>query len=206
MNRKKVLLLIGMVILMAAVAFGVWKAVEAMQGEHPTEPIPGETTGAVSDNTTVGTTEGEAEGTTGGGVEGTTGGEAEGTTEIPEVTGSAVQGGVVTNPGADDGDLSSDVDSTVGAEETPTETTTGKDEETKPTESTEPWELPEAKDVTYELYNAMTGDQQVQFYESFKNPADFFTWYNNAKAVYDAAHPDIEIDGNPIDAGDLAKP
>ncbi len=190
MNRKKVLLLIGMVILMAAVAFGVWKAVEAMQGEHPTEPIPGETTGAVSDNTTVGTTEGEVDGTT----------------EIPEITGPAVQGGVVTNPGVDDGDLSSDVDSTVGTEQTQPETTTGKDEETKPTESTEPWELPEAKDVTYELYNAMTGDQQVQFYESFENPADFFTWYNDAKAIYDAAHPDIEIDGNPIDAGDLLKP
>ena len=50
----------------------------------------------------------------------------------------------------------------------------------------------EADDVvTFEEYNAMTEQQQYEFYSSFSDPQEFFAWYNDAKAAYLANHPTI---------------
>lgn len=58
--------------------------------------------------------------------------------------------------------------------------------------------------VTFEKYEAMSGEEQEAFFESFEDPEDFFAWYNNAKAEYDARNPNVEIDGNgSIDLGGL---
>lgn len=62
----------------------------------------------------------------------------------------------------------------------------------------------EPSKVTYEDYIAMSGAEQQEFFMTFANPADFFTWFNDGKAAYDAAHPSIEIGGNgSINLGDL---
>lgn len=57
---------------------------------------------------------------------------------------------------------------------------------------------------TYEEYNSLSGEEQQKFFSSFANPADFFTWYNAAKAEYEAGQEKIEI-GNDgvIDLGDI---
>ncbi|MBP3587967.1 MAG: S-layer homology domain-containing protein [Clostridia bacterium] len=58
--------------------------------------------------------------------------------------------------------------------------------------------------LAYEAYMAMTPAEQQAYFESFANPADFFTWHNNAKAEYDASKDDIEIGaGGSIDLGDI---
>ena len=86
--------------------------------------------------------------------------------------------------------------------------------ETEATKSTEaPTEAPEETTVPappasgtteYEWYNSLSGDEQMAFMESFESVPAFFDWYNAAKAEYDALHPEIEIDDNVIDLGDLA--
>lgn len=57
---------------------------------------------------------------------------------------------------------------------------------------------------TYEEYNNLSGEEQQKYFSSFPDPADFFTWYNVAKAEYEAHQDRIEI-GNDgvIDLGDL---
>lgn len=52
--------------------------------------------------------------------------------------------------------------------------------------------------VTYEQYNAMSGDEQQEFIDSFGSVAKFMVWYNEAKAEYEEAHPDIEIGGDTV--------
>jgi hypothetical protein len=60
--------------------------------------------------------------------------------------------------------------------------------------------------VTYEDYLAMTPDEQQAFYDSFASEDEFFAWFVEAKAAYDAAkdeeHVDVGEDGS-IDIGDL---
>lgn len=59
-------------------------------------------------------------------------------------------------------------------------------------------------DYTYEEYTAMSGEEQQEFFNSFDSPADFFEWYNAAKAEYEASQEKIEIgDDGSIDLGDL---
>lgn len=57
-------------------------------------------------------------------------------------------------------------------------------------------------DMTYEKYNAMTGEQQYEFYQSFDTPEDFFAWYNAAKAEYLAAQETINGSNATIIIGD----
>jgi len=58
--------------------------------------------------------------------------------------------------------------------------------------------------LSYEEYMAMSPTEQQAYFQSFSNPADFFTWHNNAKAEYDANKNDIEIGaGGSIDLGDI---
>ena len=58
--------------------------------------------------------------------------------------------------------------------------------------------------MTYEKYNAMSGEDQQKYFSSYANPMDFFNWYNEAKAEYEASQNRIEIgEGGSIDLGDL---
>ena len=136
--------------------------------------------------------------------------------------------GVVMNPFADDSDM--DKEATEATEDMPQQTEQpGVTESTKPTEkpgdSTEPTSstepaatteptIPEetkpvADDVTpqqlteFEKYNAMSGEEQMAFMQSFETIEAFFTWLNNAKAEYEAANPGIEISGGEIDVGEI---
>lgn len=60
------------------------------------------------------------------------------------------------------------------------------------------------KTLTWEEYNALSGEKQYEYFQSFSDPMDFFAWQEEAKAAYDKAHPTIEVgkDGT-IDLGDL---
>ena len=61
--------------------------------------------------------------------------------------------------------------------------------------------------MTYEKYVHLDGTAQQTFFNTYKNPADFFAWYNAAKAEYEANDNRIEIgaDGT-IDLEQLLKP
>lgn len=78
---------------------------------------------------------------------------------------------------------------------------------TTPVTPEKPVTPPAQEEMTYEKYNAMSGAEQQAYFNSFKNPADFFTWYNAAKAAYEASQDRIEIGaGGTIDLGELLKP
>lgn len=57
--------------------------------------------------------------------------------------------------------------------------------------------------LTYESYIAMDSDRQREIIDMFSSPQDFVRWYNAVKALYEAAHPDIEIGDDPFDLGTL---
>lgn len=86
-----------------------------------------------------------------------------------------------------------ETDPTIAPEETKPksdqETTPNREQETK-SELTE-----------YEKYNAMSGEEQMAFMQSFDTIEAFFAWLNNAKAEYEAANPAIEIGDGEIDIG-----
>lgn len=53
---------------------------------------------------------------------------------------------------------------------------------------------PEDDDLTdYERYQNMSGEEQMEFINSFDSIEDFFAWLEQAEAEYKAKHPDIEI-------------
>ena len=61
---------------------------------------------------------------------------------------------------------------------------------------------PASDEVTYEIYQAMTGEEQMVFMDSFESMDAFFAWYNAAKEEYEAKQ--IEIDGTaPIDMSEI---
>ena len=51
----------------------------------------------------------------------------------------------------------------------------------------------------YEKFHAMSPAKQQEYMESFGDVDKFFRWYNKAKKEYEKAHPDIEIDGGPVE-------
>ena len=53
--------------------------------------------------------------------------------------------------------------------------------------------------MTYEKYNAMSGNEQMEFFSTFASVEDFVDWYNSAKEKYEAEHPYIEIENGEID-------
>lgn len=83
------------------------------------------------------------------------------------------------------------------AETEPEEETTAATEEATeaPTDA--------AKLTEFEWYNALSGEEQMAYMESFDSMAAFFDWYNAAKAEYEQLHPSIEIGNGEIDIGDL---
>lgn len=101
-----------------------------------------------------------------------------------------------------------DSDDTSGFKPETPDTPTTPEEPTKPNTPTTP-EKPETPsvpegEVTYEMYIAMSGEEQQAYYSTFSSPAEFFAWLNAGKAEYEASNPSIEIGGNgSIDLGDL---
>ena len=63
----------------------------------------------------------------------------------------------------------------------------------------------EEKPLTYEEYWAMSGEEQLEYKESFDSVKDFYAWYNAAKAEYESAHPGIDAGDGEIDLGELGK-
>lgn len=90
-------------------------------------------------------------------------------------------------------------------ESTP-ESTSNSESTSKPESTTPPVADSEIdlSTLTYESYNAMTGEMQQKVIAAFADPAEFVKWYHAAEAQYKAEHPDIEIgtDGS-VDAGEL---
>lgn len=58
------------------------------------------------------------------------------------------------------------------------------------------------RNMTYEQYNALSAEEQEEYFNSFKSVEDFFAWYNKAKKEYEENQDYTEIggDGN-IDLG-----
>lgn len=84
----------------------------------------------------------------------------------------------------------------------PTETKVPDDTQDATIESTEPTEI--VTELTeYEWYNALSGEQQVEFMGTFASMADFFEWYNAAKEEYEKENPSIEIGDGNIDLGEI---
>ena len=54
----------------------------------------------------------------------------------------------------------------------------------------------------YEKYQAMSGEEQQAFFESFDDPAAFFAWLNNARAEFEAMYPGIDVGDGEIDLND----
>jgi hypothetical protein len=50
--------------------------------------------------------------------------------------------------------------------------------------------------MTYEEYNALSAEEQQEYFNSFDNIDDFFAWYNQAKKEYEDAQDRIEINGS----------
>lgn len=64
----------------------------------------------------------------------------------------------------------------------------------------------ELRNMTYEQYNALSAEEQEEYFNSFKSVEDFFAWYNKAKQEYEANQNYTEIggDGN-INIGETEK-
>lgn len=79
---------------------------------------------------------------------------------------------------------------------TPT-TPSGSVEPTTPTTPTTP-EL-DISTMDYESYQALSGEDQQKFMDSFKNIEDFFGWYYAAKDEYEMNHPSIDVGDGEVD-------
>ena len=87
-------------------------------------------------------------------------------------------------------------------QETEEEPSDGEQESTKPADTSKPTE-PAAKVTEYEWFNALSGEEQEAYMETFDSIAAFFDWYNAAKAEYEALYPSIDIGDANIDIGDI---
>ena len=57
--------------------------------------------------------------------------------------------------------------------------------------------------LTYEQYNALSAEEQEEYFNSFDTIDDFFAWYNQAKQEYEDSQEYIEIgDGSDITIGE----
>lgn len=50
--------------------------------------------------------------------------------------------------------------------------------------------------LTYEQYNALSAEEQEEYFHSFDTVEEFFAWYNKAKQEYENNQDYIEIGGN----------
>lgn len=95
------------------------------------------------------------------------------------------------------------VETTPETEESKPDTEDSSDnEETEPPASDK-----DPASYTYEEFLAMEPDKQQAHFEQFSTIEAYFSWYNSAKAKYEANDDSIIIDGSGnIDIGDLMKP
>lgn len=75
----------------------------------------------------------------------------------------------------------------------PTPVATPKPTEKPDDASTSQTINPATGSTAYEAYSSMSGQQQMDFMNSFGSMEEFFAWYNNARAEYETLHPSIEI-------------
>lgn len=58
----------------------------------------------------------------------------------------------------------------------------------------------------FEKYNNMSEEKQLEFFNSFSDPMDFFAWYEKAQAEYEAQQDAIIVGGDTvIDMGEIFK-
>ena len=55
---------------------------------------------------------------------------------------------------------------------------------------------PPQSGMTYEEYNALSAEEQEEYFYSFDTVEDFFAWYNQAKQEYENNQDYIEVGGN----------
>ena len=61
----------------------------------------------------------------------------------------------------------------------------------------------ESEPLTYEEFWALSGDEQLEYKESFKSTEAFYAWYNDAKKAYIEANPGIDIGDGDLNSGEL---
>lgn len=57
--------------------------------------------------------------------------------------------------------------------------------------------------LSYEEYNALSGEEQQEYFNRFSSVEAFFEWYNEAKAKYEEEQGRVEITGSDINIGDI---
>ena len=60
--------------------------------------------------------------------------------------------------------------------------------------------------LTYEEFWAMSGEEQLEYKESFESVEDFYAWYNAAEQEYIEANPGIDAGDGEIDLNVNGKP
>jgi flagellar basal body-associated protein FliL len=58
------------------------------------------------------------------------------------------------------------------------------------------WGQPSWRNLTYEEYNALSAEEQEEYFYSFETIGDFFAWYNQAKKEYEDSQDYIEVGGD----------
>ena len=60
--------------------------------------------------------------------------------------------------------------------------------------------------MTYEQYNALSAEEQEEYFNSFDTVEEFFAWYNQAKQEYENNQDYIDVGGNnDINVGETGK-
>lgn len=77
----------------------------------------------------------------------------------------------------------------------PTDSPVESETPTQPIETEVPNNQPsrDPDTLTYEQYQALSGHEQLTFFQSFASPEDFFVWYNAAVEDFMERNPGVEI-------------
>ena len=75
-------------------------------------------------------------------------------------------------------------------------------ETTKPAESTQPSKPAQGGKSAYETYMSMSPDEQKAFRATFGSTAEFFAWYNAAKAEHEKNDDTVDVGNGTIDLED----
>ena len=108
-----------------------------------------------------------------------------------------------------DADVSIGVVEGVGGSDIDTDSQDGTSAQ-KPTEATGPEgsesQIDSSFDITrltYEGFNALSGEDQRKVVDMFGSADDFIRWYKAVEAQYKAEHPDIEIGDGTVNGEDI---
>ena len=117
-----------------------------------------------------------------------------------ENTGKQTEEPTLTETIENSGDANQTLETFPTINETTEPDTTEEDQVDNSDTATKPIEIkPAVVETEYEKYIGMSGTQQKDFMESFGSMEEFFAWLQNAKAEYEAAHPEIPIEDGTID-------